>query len=144
MRHRKRDKKLGRGKGPRRALVASLVCGLIQEKRIRTSLPKARVARSAAEKMVTLARKGTLAARRLLVARLRRPDCVAKLFGEVVPRLEGRHGGYTRIVKLGRRYSDNAEMAILEWVDIAAPDKRKKKKTPEGEDGSKGEKEKGT
>lgn len=141
MRHRKDGKKLGRTSGQRRALVASLVCNLIREKRIRTTLPKARVARRAAEKMVTLARRGTLAARRLAVSRLRQPDSVSKLFGEIVPRLEGRHGGYTRIIKLGKRYSDNSEMAILEWVDIAAPDKRKKKKA-EGEDGKKGKEKK--
>ncbi|MDI6774745.1 MAG: 50S ribosomal protein L17 [Verrucomicrobiota bacterium] len=131
MRHRKRNAKLGRAMGHRRALVGALVCGLIQEKRIRTTLPKARVARSLAERLVTLARRGTVAARRRIRASIRRADCVRRLFDEVTPHLQGRNGGYTRIVKLGRRYSDNSEMALLEWVGVAAPDKRKKKSKDE-------------
>ena len=117
MRHRKEDKKLGRSSSHRKALVAALVCGLIQEKRIRTTLAKARVARRGAEKLVTLARRGTIAARRRAVSQLRRKNCVTELFDTIVPRLEGRNGGYTRIVKLGSRGGDGAEMAILEWVD---------------------------
>ena len=117
MRHRKEDKKLGRSSAHRKALEAALVCGLIQEKRIRTTLAKARVARRRAEKLVTLARRGTVAARRRAVSELRRKHCVTELFDTIVPRLEGRNGGYTRIVKLGSRGGDGPEMAILEWVD---------------------------
>ena len=119
MRHRKDDKKLGRSGSHRRALVASLVCGLIQEKRIRTTLPKAKIARRAAEKMITLARHDTVAARREAVAKLRRKNCVRELFNTIAPQYEGRRGGYTRIVRLGARAGDGAEMAMLEWVDLA-------------------------
>ena len=71
--------------------------------------------------MVTLARKGTLAARRLAASRLNSPEAVQKLFASVVPAMEGRPGGYTRIVKVGQRRGDSAEMAIIEWVGAAAP-----------------------
>lgn len=121
MRHRKLSKKLGRSSAHRKVLVSSLVCHLIEQKRIRTTLAKARVARSMAEKMVTLGRKQTEAARRLAIARLRHPKAVNELFTEVVPSMEGRNGGYTRIVKLGRRRSDGSEMCVLEWVGSAPP-----------------------
>jgi large subunit ribosomal protein L17 len=119
MRHRKDDKKLGRTGAHRKALVASLVCGLIQEKRIHTTLPKAKIARRAAEKMVTLARHNTVAARREAVAKLRRKHCVRELFDTIAPQYQGRNGGYTRIVRLGARSGDGAEMAMLEWVHAA-------------------------
>ena len=122
MRHRKSGNKLGRSGAHRRAMLAALVCGLIKEKRIKTTLPKARVTRSLAEKMVTLGRQGTLHARRQAIATLRQPDRVGILFDEIAPGFEGRNGGYTRIVNLGRRSSDGSEMAILEWVDnVTAP-----------------------
>jgi large subunit ribosomal protein L17 len=105
----------------REQMVGSLVANLILRSRIQTTLPKARVARRDAEKMVTLARKGTLAAKRLAAARLRSPEAVTRLFEQVVPSLAGRPGGYTRIAKLGQRKSDGAEMAMLEWVTAAAP-----------------------
>ncbi len=119
MRHRKVDNPMGRSAAHRTQLVGALVCGLIQAKRIKTTLPKARVARRAAEKMVTLARKGTLAARRQALATLRQEPCVRELFDTIVPRTLERKGGYTRIVKTGSRTGDGAEMAILEWVDVA-------------------------
>jgi large subunit ribosomal protein L17 len=129
MRHRKLDKKFGRSPSHRKALFAHLVCSLIEEKRIKTTLPKARVARTMAEKMVTLGRKGSLAARRSAIAQLRQERIVKKLIDEIVPSFDGRQGGYTRITKLGRRGSDGSDMAILEWVDIKVPDKRRKKTT---------------
>lgn len=128
MRHRTFGTKLGRTGAHRQATLAALVCGLIEERRIRTTLPKARMARREAEKMVTLARENTLSARRRAIALLRRPDRVQTLFEAIAPRFEGRQGGYTRIVKLGARRGDGAEMALVEWVGIEAPDKRKKKK----------------
>jgi len=128
MRHRKSDNKLGRSSSHHKALRASLVCNLIEEKRIKTTLPKAKIAGRLAEKMVTMGRVGTLAARRTAISRLRQVKAVKKLFEEIAPSFEGRNGGYTRITKLGRRSSDSSEMAILEWVDIAVPDKRRKKK----------------
>jgi large subunit ribosomal protein L17 len=119
MRHQKQNVKLGRSPSHRKALVSSLVCNLIKRRRITTTVQKAKLARIEAEKIVTLARKGSLHARRLAASRLRQPDAVAQLFAEIVPLCEGRPGGYTRILKLGRRRSDGAEMAILEWAGVA-------------------------
>lgn len=120
MRHQKRSTKLGRSPSHRKAMLSSLVSNLIKRRRITTTVQKAKLARIEAEKLVTLARKGTLHARRLAAARLRQPDAVALLFSEIVPLCEGRPGGYTRILKLGRRRSDGSEMAILEWVGAPA------------------------
>jgi large subunit ribosomal protein L17 len=121
MRHRRVAKKFGRQTAHREQMLASLVANLILQDRIQTTLPKAGQARRDAEKMVTLARKGTLAARRLAAARLRSPAAVQRLFAKVVPSLAGRNGGYTRIAKLGQRRSDGASMAILEWVTVITP-----------------------
>ncbi len=126
MRHQVRDKKLGRSSAHRKALMISLVCHLIEEKRIKTTLMKAKEARRVAEKMVTLGLKGTLAARRQAIATLRRPERVATLFDDIAPQFKDRPGGYTRITKLGQRRSDGSEMAILEWVGVDAPDKTRK------------------
>lgn len=120
MRHKRIAKKLGRTTSHRKALMSSLVTNLILESSIKTTLAKAKQARKDAEKMVTLARKGTLASRRLAAARLQQPKAVEKLFDSVVPMMEGRQGGYTRIVKLGRRRGDAAEMCILQWVKPAS------------------------
>lgn len=117
MRHRKNNVKFGRSGAHREALVSMLVVGLIKAKSIRTTARKAKVARTAAEKLVTLARKGTVAARRLAAARLHDDAAVKELFEKIVPMQEGRQGGYTRIVKLGARASDGAEMAVLSWVN---------------------------
>ena len=119
MRHQKQNVKLGRSPSHRKALLSSLVCNLIKRRRVTTTVQKAKLARIEAEKLVTLARKGTLHARRLVASRLRQPDAVSLLFSDIVPLCEGRPGGYTRILKLGRRRSDGAEMAILEWVGSA-------------------------
>lgn len=122
MRHRKKTVKLGRTSAHRNELLANLVCALIDNKRIKTTLPKAKAARSLAEKMVTLGKKGTLAARRQAISTLKQTDSVKELFDSIAPTFADRAGGYTRIVKLGRRISDSSEMVLLEWVDsIAAP-----------------------
>ena len=121
MRHRRIAKKFGRSKSHREQMLGSLVANLILRSRIQTTLAKAKAARPDAEKMVTLARKGTLAARRLAAARLRSPSAVATLFDQVVPALAGRNGGFTRIAKLGQRTSDGSTMAILEWVTVITP-----------------------
>ena len=131
MRHRKTNKKLGRRPEHRKAMLASLVCNLIEEKRITTTLAKAKLMRSPAEKAVTLARQATLTARRRLLSSLRQETRVDKLITEIVPKLEGRQGGYVRILKLGRRSSDSSEMAIVEWVGIAPADKKRKTKKEE-------------
>jgi len=122
MRHRKRTVKLGRTSAHRNELLANLVCALIDNKRIKTTLPKAKATRSLAEKMVTLGKKGTLASRRQAISTLKQVDSVKELFDSIAPTFADRAGGYTRIVKLGRRMSDSSEMVLLEWVDsIAAP-----------------------
>jgi len=121
MRHRRVAKKFGRSTAHREQMLGSLVANLILRDRIQTTLSKARVARQDAEKIVTLARKGTLAARRLTASRLRSPAAVARLFEKIVPSLAGRKGGYTRIAKLGQRTSDGSTMAILEWVTVVTP-----------------------
>lgn len=118
MRHRVIAKKFGRNKAHREQLLRSLVVNLILRDRIQTTLPKAKQARRDAEKMVTLARKGTLAARRLAAARLHSPEAVQKLFDAVVPVMQERPGGYTRIIKIGQRRGDNAEMALIEWTSM--------------------------
>ncbi|MDD4870362.1 MAG: 50S ribosomal protein L17 [Kiritimatiellae bacterium] len=132
MRHRLQSSKLGRSPEHRVATIASIVCALIERKRIETTLAKAKQARSLAEKLVTTGKQGTLAARRKAISELFREEYVEKLLKEIVPQFSGRNGGYTRIVKLGKRRSDSSEMVILEWVDIAPPERKKKpEKKPE-------------
>ena len=121
MRHRKRTVKLGRTSAHRNELLANLVCALIDTKRIKTTLPKAKAARSLAEKMVTLGKKGSLAARRQAISTLKNERSVKELFEHIAPACADRNGGYTRIIKLGRRISDSSEMVLLEWVDSVAP-----------------------
>ncbi len=116
MRHKRVAKKFGRSLAHREQLMRMMVANLIIAENIKTTLPKAKEIRKDAEKAVTLARKGTLAARRLAAARLRSPEAVKKLFDAVVPAMEGRNGGYTRITKIGSRKGDGAELVILEWV----------------------------
>jgi len=117
MRHRRDTQKFGRTSPHRQMMLASLVCSLIERGRIRTTLEKAKAARSLADRMLTLGKKGTLHHRRLALATLRREDIVRKLFSDVAPRSVQRNGGYTRFVRLGQRLGDAAEIAILEWVD---------------------------
>jgi large subunit ribosomal protein L17 len=117
MRHLKRTAKLGRTGQHRNAMLANLVCSLIEHKRITTTLAKAKAARSVAEKMVTLGKRGTIHDRRLAAARLHQEDAVKILFDEIAPGQKDRHGGYTRIIKMNQRPGDSAQKAILEWVD---------------------------
>lgn len=121
MRHRVNKVKFGRRGAHRESMLANLVCSLINERRIKTTLTKAKVTASLAEKMVTLGKKGTLAARRQAVSKLKQESAVKVLFDEIAPGFSGRAGGYTRITKLGPRMSDASEMAILEWVEAAEP-----------------------
>jgi large subunit ribosomal protein L17 len=121
MRHLKRTAKLGRTGEHRNAMLANLVCSLIKHKRVSTTLAKAKAARSVAEKMVTLGKRGSIHDRRLAAARLHQEDAVKVLFDEIAPAQKDRHGGYTRIVKLGHRQGDAGQTAILEWVELPAP-----------------------
>ena len=120
MRHLKRTAKLGRTGQHRNAMLANLVCSLIEHKRVTTSLAKAKAARSVAEKMVTLGKRGTLHDRRLAAARLHQEDAVKILFDEIAPAQKDRRGGYTRIIKLNQRQGDASQKAILEWVELGA------------------------
>ena len=123
MRHQRVMKKFGRSTAHRAMLMKSLVTNLILAESIKTTLPKAKEARKDADKMVTIAKKGDLAARRLAASRLLEPKAVKKLFDKIAPAMKDRNGGYTRIVKLGTRKGDAAEMCILQWVTAgeAAP-----------------------
>ena len=152
MRHLKQTAKLGRTSGHRNAMLANLVCSLIKHKRVTTTLAKAKAARPVAEKIVTLGKRGTLQARRLVTARLhaRGPavqltkderrkwrqseDVLRILFEEIAPAFKERNGGYTRIVKMDQRVGDAAQRAILEWVDYtpAAPAPSETAETGEG------------
>jgi large subunit ribosomal protein L17 len=116
MRHRKSQVKLNRSASHRRALLANMACSLIEHKRIITTIGKARAARSYTERLVTFACKGSLAARRHVLAKLHHKDVVSHLFDTIGPHFSGRPGGYTRLIKLGTRPGDNADMAILEFV----------------------------
>ncbi len=118
MRHAKSGKKLGRDASHRRALYANLAGSLITHGRIETTEAKAKAVRPYAEKLITLGKRGDLHARRLAMAELRSNDVVHKLFSDVAPRFAERPGGYTRIVKLGPRQGDAADMALLELVDF--------------------------
>jgi len=117
MRHQKHSNQLGVKKEHREALMANLASALIREGRIQTTLKKAKALRPFAERLVTLAKKGGLANRRLAMSRVRDEDAVTKLFNERVGDFAKRNGGYTRIYKLGnQRLGDAAEMALIEWV----------------------------
>ena len=117
MRHHRTGKKLGRDSAHRKALYANLACALVEHGRIRTTVTKAKAVKPFAEQMITLGKRGDLAARRQAISELRSQDVVHKLFAEVAPRFSDRPGGYTRIVKIGSRAGDAAEMAYLELVD---------------------------
>lgn len=143
MRHLRSTAKLGRKGQHRNAMLANLVCSLIKKRRVTTTLAKAKAARSIAEKMVTLGKKNTQHARRLAASRLKtsartlfrgtpskkgkeirekwrtEEDVVHILFDQIAPGYTERKGGYTRIVKLGQRRGDAAQLAVLEWVDSA-------------------------
>src|SRR5947209_6074780 len=117
MRHQKKTVRLGRKADHRKALLANQVCSLIEHRRIKTTLAKAKAVRPLAEKMVTLGKEGSIHAKRMAFATLRQKDAVKKLFDEIAPASTERNGGYTRIIRLGQRHSDSAYMALIEWVD---------------------------
>ena len=129
MRHHRKGKKLGRTSAHRKALYSNLAGALIEHGRIKTTLAKAKAVRPIAEQMITLGRRGDLHARRQALAYLHSNDVVTMLFSEVAPRFADRPGGYSRIVKLGPRWGDAAEMVYLELVDfepVATPFARRR------------------
>jgi large subunit ribosomal protein L17 len=116
MRHRRKGKQLSRSASHRRALLRTMASSLIRHERIETTTGRAKELRPYAERLITLAKRGDLHARRLAAARLRGADVVGKLFEEIGPRFAQRPGGYTRILKLGTRKGDAAEMSLIELV----------------------------
>ena len=118
MRHARTGKKLGRDAAHRKALYSNLTCSLIEHGRIRTTEAKAKAVKPQAEKLITLARRGDLHARRQALSELRSQEIVHRLFAELGPRMADRPGGYTRIVKIGPRQGDAADMVYLELVDF--------------------------
>ena len=118
MRHARTGKKLGRDSAHRKALYANLTGALIEHGRIKTTVTKAKAVKPLAEQMITLGRRGDMHARRQAISTLRSKDVVHKLFTEVAPRFADRPGGYSRIVKLGPRQGDAADMVYLELVDF--------------------------
>src|SRR4051794_15059117 len=124
MRHQRAGRKLGRDSAHRKALYANLTGALIEHGRIRTTEAKAKEVRPIAEQMITLGRRGDLHARRQALAFLRSQEVVHRLFDDVGPRFRDRPGGYLRIVKLGPRQGDAADMAYLEFVDYVPPGSR--------------------
>ncbi|HIU56607.1 MAG TPA: 50S ribosomal protein L17 [Candidatus Ornithomonoglobus merdipullorum] len=110
-------RKLGMPTDQRRALLRNQVTSFLENGKMTTTVTRAKETRSMAEKMITLGKKGTLAARRQALAYITKEDVVTKLFSEIAPKYADRNGGYTRIYKLGERRGDGAQMAILELVD---------------------------
>jgi large subunit ribosomal protein L17 len=124
MHHGKTGSKLGRTSSHKEAMLRNMVTSVIKHERIRTTDMKAKELRKLAEKMITLGKRGTLHARRQALAVVRDEAMVGKLFSELAERYRTREGGYTRIVKAGYRYGDNAPVSILEFI----PDEKKKEK----------------
>jgi len=131
VRHARTGKKLGRDSAHRKALYSNLAGALIEHGRIRTTVTKAKAVKPIAEQMITLGRRGDLHARRQATSFLRSRDVVHKLFAEVAPLFKDRPGGYTRIIKIGPRPGDSAEMAYLELVDDEYVAKEREARTPE-------------
>src|SRR6478735_1799622 len=117
MRHGKVHRKLNRTAEHRKAMFGNLCAALIKHEQITTTLPKAKELRPVVEKLVTLGKRGDLHARRQAIAEIKDVALVKKLFDVLAPRYADRHGGYTRVLKAGFRYGDNAAMAVIEFVD---------------------------
>tara|TARA_R110001632_G_scaffold94781_9_gene200794 strand:- start:107 stop:571 length:465 start_codon:yes stop_codon:yes gene_type:complete len=117
MRHGKKFNHLGRKTAHRKSMLANMACSLIEHKRINTTVAKAKALKQFVEPLVTKSKEDTTHNRRLVFARLRQKDAVTELFRDVAPKIGDRPGGYTRIIKLGNRLGDNADMAMIELVD---------------------------
>lgn len=119
MRHRKKGRNLSRTSSHRKATLKNMATSLFRHERIETTTAKAKELRPYAERLITLARRGDLHARRQAARHVADREVLGKLFSEIGPRFEGRPGGYTRVLKLGHRKGDSAEMALIELVDRA-------------------------
>ena len=132
MRHGKKINHLGRKTAHRKSMLANMACSLIEHKRINTTVAKAKALKQFVEPLITKAKDDITHHRRLVFARLRQKETITELFGAVATKIADRPGGYTRIIKLGNRLGDNADMAMIELVDfneIYNADKQPKKKT---------------
>jgi large subunit ribosomal protein L17 len=134
MRHLKAGYKLGRNPAHRRATLRNLVTNLIEKERITTTLLRAKAARPLAERMITLGKRDTLHARRQAAGFLQTKDATRKLFSDLAPRFSDRPGGYTRIIRVGWRIGDGAELAILEFIGSKLKKKEKKEKRAKAEE----------
>jgi large subunit ribosomal protein L17 len=134
MRHLKAGSKLGRQPAHRRATLRNLVTNLIEKERIQTTLTRAKAARPLAERMITLGKRDSLHSRRQAAAFLQTPDATKKLFADLAPRFAERPGGYTRIVRVGWRIGDGAELAILEFIGSELKKKDKKERKAKAEE----------
>ena len=136
MRHRNGHRKLSRNTSHRRALLRNLVTDLLDHGRLMTTLPKAKEVRPLAEKMITLGKRDNLHARRQVQAYLLREAVGKKLFGSIAPKFSGRNGGYSRIIKLGNRKGDGADLAIIELLgselEVKKAERAEKAKEKEG------------
>ncbi|PQM57865.1 MAG: 50S ribosomal protein L17 [Rhodobacteraceae bacterium] len=117
MRHGNGYRKLNRTHEHRKAMFANMVCSLVEHEQITTTLPKAKELKRIADKVITLAKKGDLHARRMLISKVRQQDAVKKLIDVLGPRYASRQGGYSRVLKAGFRHGDMAPMAVIEFVD---------------------------
>ncbi|TXE07459.1 50S ribosomal protein L17 [Gelidibacter salicanalis] len=132
MRHGKKINHLGRKTAHRKSMLANMACSLIEHKRINTTVAKAKALKQFVEPLITKSKEDTTHNRRIVYSRIRQKEAVAELFRDVAPKVGDRPGGYTRIIKLGNRLGDNADMAMIELVDfneIYNVDKQPKKKT---------------
>jgi len=118
MRHGKKTNHLGRQTAHRKAMLANMACSLIEHKRINTTVAKAKALKQFVEPLVTKSKEDTTHNRRIVFSKLRDKNAITELFREVAPKVGDRPGGYTRIIKLGNRLGDNADMALIELVDF--------------------------
>jgi large subunit ribosomal protein L17 len=128
MRHRARSRKFGRTSAHRFAMYRNMVTSLLEHGRVETTDAKAKEVRRVAERLITLGKRGTLHARRQALAVVRSRGVASKLFGDLAERFRARNGGYTRIVKLGRRVGDAAPMSVIQILEQPAPAKEKSRR----------------
>jgi len=128
MRHLKKGKRLGRDKEHREAMFANLIVSFLKNERIKTTITKAKELRRRSERIITRAKDPTLHNKRIVLSKIKDRDMVAKLFDDIAPRYKNVNGGYTRIIRIGRRQGDGAELSYLELVEAAASGPGKKKK----------------
>ncbi len=142
MRHGKKFNHLGRKTAHRKAMLANMACSLIEHKRINTTVAKAKAVRQFVEPLITKSKEDTTHNRRIVFSYLRQKEAVTELFREVATKVADRPGGYVRIIKLGNRLGDNADMAMVELVDyneLYNPKGKKKKSTRRRRGGKKAE-----